>query len=455
MSMTLRTRLALLVVASIALSVGLALYLTWRMVGETMIRMEEKSFASLMLVEEESLNAAFMNQLAAKVSAVRDRKNQLKETAERASRELATLDKMLPKGESRENLCREMLKSMDSGEIRMELLHMSDLLAGGISRLGLRPDTPDAKQRSLKDILEHLPRSGDFAVMELPRSLTVAGSAFALTSDLERPALAFFLPLYGSSQKNDAADQVLVTLTSLEDLEIQAAASETALLEATREKFGSMNLYRHGFVALLNAQGDILASGGEGELPRENLMAALNEARQKGQTQRILPSIYGDLLCLVSYSRAFDWYTVMTAPLSEISVPSDALLSRLIAISLIIMLLCAGHAHALPAAAGAADAQDGRNIRHGCFRSGCSGKAGSSDGTGPASGAAGRNGASGTGLCPYGKGACGKYQKTHGGYSQQGTYGRRTFRRTGHPDGYSASARRRARNMRFFRFRLS
>lgn len=339
MSMTLRTRLALLVVASIALSVGLALYLTWRMVGETMIRMEEKSFASLMLVEEESLNAAFMNQLAAKVSAVRDRKNQLKETAERASRELATLDKMLPKGESRENLCREMLKSMDSGEIRMELLHMSDLLAGGISRLGLRPDTPDAKQRSLKDILEHLPRGGDFAVMELPRSLTVAGSAFALTSDLERPALAFFLPLYGSSQKNDAADQVLVTLTSLEDLEIQAAASETALLEATREKFGSMNLYRHGFVALLNAQGDILASGGEGELPRENLMAALNEARQKGQTQRILPSIYGDLLCLVSYSRAFDWYTVMTAPLSEISVPSDALLSRLIAISLIIMLL--------------------------------------------------------------------------------------------------------------------
>lgn len=169
----------LLVVASIALSVGLALYLTWRMVGETMIRMEEKSFASLMLVEEESLNAAFMNQLAAKVSAVRDRKNQLKETAERASRELATLDKMLPKGETREMLRREMLKSMDSGEIRMELLHMSDLLAGGISRLGLKPDTPDAKQRSLKDILEHLPRSGDFAVMELPRSLTVAGSAFA------------------------------------------------------------------------------------------------------------------------------------------------------------------------------------------------------------------------------------------------------------------------------------
>ena len=84
MNMTLRTRLALLVAVSVALSVGLVLYLTWKMVGETMLRMEEKSFASLMLVEEESLNAAFMNQLASKVRAVRERKNQLEETAARS-----------------------------------------------------------------------------------------------------------------------------------------------------------------------------------------------------------------------------------------------------------------------------------------------------------------------------------------------------------------------------------
>ena len=59
--------------------------------------------------------------------------------------------------------------------------------------------------------------------MELPRSLTVAGSAFALTSELERPALAFFLPLY-SGEHQSLPGRVLVTLTSLEDLEIQAAA---------------------------------------------------------------------------------------------------------------------------------------------------------------------------------------------------------------------------------------
>ena len=89
MNMTLRTRLALLAALSVALSVGLVLYLTWRMVGETMIRMEERSFASLMLVQEESLNAAFMSQLANKVRAVRERKNVRRICSRAASAALA------------------------------------------------------------------------------------------------------------------------------------------------------------------------------------------------------------------------------------------------------------------------------------------------------------------------------------------------------------------------------
>ena len=56
MNASLRLRLALLVVCSVALTVALVLYLTWQRVGETMIGMEEKNFATLLLVEEERLN---------------------------------------------------------------------------------------------------------------------------------------------------------------------------------------------------------------------------------------------------------------------------------------------------------------------------------------------------------------------------------------------------------------
>ena len=129
MNMTLRTRLALLVAVSVALSVGLVLYLTWKMVGETMLRMEEKSFASLMLVEEESLNAAFMNQLASKVRAVRERKNQMEETAARVLGALSALNGKLPEGAERERLTRDVLSGLDSGGIRVELLRPADLFA--------------------------------------------------------------------------------------------------------------------------------------------------------------------------------------------------------------------------------------------------------------------------------------------------------------------------------------
>ena len=67
MNASLRLRLALLVLASIALSVALVLYLTWQRVGDAMVAMEEKNFATLLLVEEERLNTASLTYLASKV----------------------------------------------------------------------------------------------------------------------------------------------------------------------------------------------------------------------------------------------------------------------------------------------------------------------------------------------------------------------------------------------------
>lgn len=335
MNMPLRTRLALLVTIAVALAVGPVLYLTWKMVGETMLRMEEKSFASLLMAEEESLNTAFMSQLASKVLAVRERKTRLKETARETMDILAALYGTLPAAPERERLAETVLASLDSGGIRVELLRPADL-ASGVNRFGLTPDTHDAKQRTLARILEHLPPEGDFAVIELPRRLTLAGNAFGLATTLKRPGLAFFLPLDAALS---SPKQVLVTLTSLEDLEVQAAAAETSLLRATQEKFKNMSVYRHGLIALLDGTGKILAGGGDaGPLPAG---LPLDEARRAGRASVILPSAHGDMLCLVAHSRAFNWHTVMAAPISEIRAPSDALLSRLIGISLTLMVLTA------------------------------------------------------------------------------------------------------------------
>ena len=159
--MTLRTRLALLVTLAVAVAVGPVLYLTWRMGGETMIRMEEKTFSSLLLAEEESLNAAFMGLLASKVLAVHERKNLLREHADKAIRVLAALEIGKTRGSKRERLIERIMECFDSGRIRVELLHPQELAAGGLSRLGLSFATRDAKQRPLHRILERLPRDGE------------------------------------------------------------------------------------------------------------------------------------------------------------------------------------------------------------------------------------------------------------------------------------------------------
>ena len=116
MNASLRLRLALLVVGSVALTVALVLYLTWQRVGETMIGMEEKNFATLLLVEEERLNTATLNHLAGKVRAVLMRKAQLRDASARIQALLRSLDRHGEGGPGYSGL-QPLLSVMDAASI--------------------------------------------------------------------------------------------------------------------------------------------------------------------------------------------------------------------------------------------------------------------------------------------------------------------------------------------------
>ena len=326
MNASLRLRLALLVVCSVALTVALVLYLTWQRVGETMIGMEEKNFATLLLVEEERLNTATLNHLAAKVRSVLLRKAQLRDTSARVQALLRALAPQHPAGSGQAHLVLQpLLSAMDAASIalvddvdsiRMEILDTEKLRSGQTSLLGLS-------------------RDGDFAVFDLPR-LVATNEGRMVPSGTYRPVLTYFLPLDGHRPSRE----ILVSMIPLDDLEKMAVRAQTQLLEDTREKFREMSLYPGGLVALLDGDGHILVSGGDGLLP-DGLDAARAEARQTGMAKVILPSAQGDMLCLLGSIRAFGWYVALTAPLDEIQEPSDSLLASLLAVSLPIMLLVA------------------------------------------------------------------------------------------------------------------
>ena len=344
MNASLRLRLALLVVCSVALTVALVLYLTWQRVGETMIGMEEKNFATLLLVEEERLNTATLNHLAAKVRSVLLRKAQLRDTSARVQALLRALAPQRPAGSGQAHLVLQpLLSAMDAASIalvddvdsiRMEILDTEKLRSGQTSLLGLSSSLRDAKQRPVQRLLKQLSRDGDFAVFNLPR--LVATNEGRMVSGTYRPVLTYFLPLDGHRPSRE----ILVSMIPLDDLEKMAVRAQTQLLEDTREKFREMSLYPGGLVALLDGDGHILVSSGDGLLP-DGLDAARAEARQTGMAKVILPSAQGDMLCLLGSIRAFGWYVALTAPLDEIREPSDSLLASLLAVSLPIMLLVA------------------------------------------------------------------------------------------------------------------
>ncbi|WP_297218937.1 SpoIIE family protein phosphatase [uncultured Desulfovibrio sp.] len=349
MNASLRLRLALLVLASIALSVALVLYLTWQRVGDAMVAMEEKNFATLLLVEEERLNTASLTYLASKVRNVLLRKGQLRDASARVQALVQALHTPAA-GKNASRQPQELLDRMDAASleladsidsIRMEILPTRRLLAGETSRLGLTAELRDAKQRPMRQIFGRLPAYGDFAVLDLPRLVATAGKTEPARTAPYRPVLAYFLPLDdGPRPAGQLPQSVLVSMIPLDDLEKMDAQAREALLQRTREKFRDMQLYDGGAIALLDADGTLLASGGTGTLP-PGLAAARAEAGRTGMSRVILPSAQGEMLCLLGSIRTFDWQLVMVAPLSEITRPSDTLLMLLLGICLPIVLLAA------------------------------------------------------------------------------------------------------------------
>lgn len=359
MNISLRTRLSLLVVAALCCTVGPILLITYRNVSETALRMEQKAFSDLLVIEEESINAGYMNLLATKVSSVQERKRRLQNAAMLALsllRDARALGVASP--EERETPGAGIMERLSTDGLRLDRFNAATLMSGGVNRLGLTPDVRDAKGRTLTSLLRNLPRDGDFAVFNLPLSVRVAGSTFALVPSVTQPVLAYFLPAADNASPHlradgEAADdppgfpphaaeaaipEVLVALTPLRDLEEAAAASEQAIIRATQEKFSTLSVYDHGFIALLDGNGQALAFSGTHPVPEQARLAPyLKEARQHSRAEARLPSTdnnrYGDMLYLFAYTPAFDWHVVIAAPLAEISAPSTHLLTRLVAFS--------------------------------------------------------------------------------------------------------------------------
>ncbi|MDR2051050.1 MAG: SpoIIE family protein phosphatase [Deltaproteobacteria bacterium] len=314
MRLTLSSKLSLLLLASLAGVLVPALVITYFYVGETSLRADRQDFSSAIQLAEENINSGFIHLNSSKVSSVvRGR-----ETLRRAARSFASLCARLEKEKDPAALQLLLqLQKAQEAEYRAE-----GILVGFLQELpGLRPGLTDIKGRTLEEILDLLHPAGDFAIYRLPeRGLT----------------FLYFLP---------AADSVIFSSISMQALEDEVDETTMTLILGIERKFSSMSLHEGSFAALLDSGGGILAGRGVfGRNELDALKPLLAEALAGGRAEAVFPIRRGqgreeELLAVAGYSKPFGWFTVLAAPLREISSPSEALLARLILQSLSLALL--------------------------------------------------------------------------------------------------------------------
>lgn len=327
MRLSLSVRLALLLLAALVCVLVPALVITYTHVGESALRADRQNFTATLRVVEENIHAGFLHLNESKLSGVMQAKDRLRGAARRFALLLAQ-----PEGESPEQvsslnrLRRQYQRENEKEGLWVDSFYPASLRQSPQTSLGLKPDMTDFKGTKLADTLAALTQAGAHGIYRLPG---------------RGPTLIYFLPVRG---------RVVIAAIFIQALEREAHNAISALVHSLKNRFETLSLYQGGFVALIDKQGTILAS--RGEIGTEELAAVSPLFAQTGRlsdapVETVLRVRRGhkeeEYLVAWNFSRPFQWFTVMAAPLHEISAPSRSLLQRLtgqsLGLGLVVMLL--------------------------------------------------------------------------------------------------------------------
>jgi sigma-B regulation protein RsbU (phosphoserine phosphatase) len=322
MRFSLSAKLALLLLASLSCVLIPLLAIVYVNESASLLRMDKERFMRALRAVEEHINAGFLHLNEAKLVEVMRAKEKLKDAAQRfanmavpaeAPVELTAQEISLVMAALR----RGLISRLEKEGVLLDTFQPASLAQGPQTRLGLHPELTDFKGQSLREMIAKLPPAGDFSIYRLPG---------------HGPMLAYFLPASGVT---------VVCASSIQLLEDEAEAAVRALKRVLEERIRSLSLHKKGFIALLDDSGAYLAGKGVfGHSELASLTPVVDQVRasgagvQKNVRLKLTDGTEAEYLVAMAFSRPFRWFTVMAAPLAEISASSRALLWELVAQSL-------------------------------------------------------------------------------------------------------------------------
>ncbi|MDR3175527.1 MAG: SpoIIE family protein phosphatase [Desulfovibrio sp.] len=319
--MSLRAKLFLLCFISLGVVITPIIYFTYMDVRQTTSTMELATFDKMARLVEDNIGQRYLNLLAQRVMAVMQRKANLQKVALFARSLWHEISApAVIRDEEKRLLARACMGRLRELGMSLEIIEPSGRMFPDGDDLGLsegiRLGVTDFKGRPLAKIMTG---DGEFAVLNLPQ-----------TNGTVEPVLVFFL-------QAPERQSVIITMLRIADLESTLDNSMRRLIEDTRNKLRTFDLYPNGFVTILNEQGAVLAHHGAAAGSRPELFPAeiLSPPRQ-GEHVKYTGRMadIGEVLFSVLHFDAMDWIVVFAAPLNEIEAPSRALVKKLIYVAL-------------------------------------------------------------------------------------------------------------------------
>lgn len=324
---TLRTKLSILLIGSLALTVVPLLWQTYATVGAVSLHMEQTNFTNLMTLEEENINNLYLNLLSTKVTQSMQRRDTLRQMGVQAKHTRMAIERQGLSAEDVDRLIEVNLRLLGSETVGVDYyIQGKPVPLNDLSKVSPLPGltSTDLKGRPLSELInaQNLYPQGEFAVFTVPNPSTGEPG----------PLLAFFMPM----PAENGEQSVFVSRAMLSDLEIAAEAGKDLIIKNTQEKFDDFEVYEDGFISMIDAEGRVLAQNNRSSISFDSfpqLPALIAEATKNDRSSATLPSANGDILMLCTYVRALDWVILMAAPMAAIQAPSTTLVRTLASLS--------------------------------------------------------------------------------------------------------------------------
>lgn len=331
MTVSLRSKIFILVAISLSLAVIPIITITYSEVRESTTRLEHASFNNIALLVDDGISYRYLNSLGDQLDEVLHRKDQLRHTSSFVQAAWQDIERM--PSEQRHQALESIIKVVDPYHIHLNILAEGELVLqhGALAHLAKQETIFDFKGRTLATILHGptLLASGEFALFRVE-----------LGAKENVPLLVYCLPL---PQSNN----ILITALVLADLDMQTAQAKHDIAVDTQKRIDTLSLSSHGFITLMTAEGEVLAhKGSEAShnssiIPQEALQLAYADKHiiYTAETESDL----GSVIFNVRYIKALDWYVIVAAPQAEIEDSTNTLISSLISIALgavLISILC-------------------------------------------------------------------------------------------------------------------